>query len=71
VTLINGRHAVALVKCENHHYVFKNSYGLNNPKEPAWIKIPIDRPPARYDLNYQTLDKRVVEIYTVLVFLSR
>ena len=46
VAIINGRHAVTLVREENDEYIFKNSYGSNNSKNPAWIRIPVDRPPC-------------------------
>jgi len=40
---INGCHAVTLVKEVGDVYVFKNSYGANNP----WIKIPKQNAPSR------------------------
>ena len=39
-------HAVTLVKEENNNYIFKNSYGANNPNNPEYIptyRIPKDQ----------------------------
>jgi len=39
-------HAVTLIKEENNEFVFKNSYGQNNPNNPEYIRIPKSRPPG-------------------------
>jgi len=52
VALINGCHAVTLVREEDGEYVFKNSYGSNNNENPAWIRIPVDRPPCRQEEDF-------------------
>ena len=46
VALVNGAHAVTLVKVENQQYVLKNSYGTNDSNNPAWIMVPTSRPPG-------------------------
>ena len=52
VAVINGCHAVTFTGEEGDNYVFKNSYGENNAKNPAWIKVPKSRAPFnRIDLN--------------------
>ena len=46
-------HAVTFIGKDGSDYVFKNSYGSNNPKNPALIKIPDSRlpyDPKRIDL---------------------
>ena len=51
VAVVNGYHAVTFTGEEGHDYLFKNSYGKNNVKNPACIKIPKSRPPFnRIDL---------------------
>ena len=51
VAVVNGYHAVTFTGEEGHDYLFKNSYGKNNAKNPACIKIPKSRPPFnRIDL---------------------
>ena len=53
VAVLNNLHAVTFTGEEGDHYVFKNSYGNNNAKNPAWIKIPKRRAPFdRIDLNF-------------------
>jgi len=47
VGIVNGEHAVTLVKTENNEFVFKNSYGPNHPVLPPWIKIPTNIPPGQ------------------------
>ena len=52
VAVLNGCHAVTFTGEEDDHFVFKNSYGENDKKNPAWIKIPKRRAPFnRIDLN--------------------
>jgi len=52
IAFINGRHAVTLTKEENGFFVFKNSYGTNNPNNPPWIRIPTSlQPGTRNDLK--------------------
>ena len=52
VACINGCHTVTLTKEENGCYVFKNSYGKNDPNNPPWIKIPISlQPDLRIDFK--------------------
>ena len=49
VAIINGCHAVTLTKEENGNYIFKNSYGANNARNPGrdpWIQIPTSRQPG-------------------------
>ena len=46
IGIINGGHAVTLVKEENSEFVFKNSYGPNHPVHPAEIRIPTCVPPG-------------------------
>ena len=49
-------HAVTFIKQEGSNFVFKNSYGANNPKNPALIKIPETRLPydsTRIDLKIE------------------
>jgi len=55
VAIVNGNHAVTLVREEKQDYVFKNSYGTNNPNNPPWIKIPKLRSPARHDFKFSYL----------------
>jgi len=38
-------HAVTLVEEQNNNYIFKNSYGTNNPNNPEYIQIPTYRMP--------------------------
>ena len=47
VGIVNGGHAVVLVKEENNEFVFKNSYGPNNPNHPELIRIPTNIPPGQ------------------------
>ena len=52
VAVINGCHAVTFIGEDGDDYIFKNSYGDNNPKNPARINIPKRRAPFdRIDLN--------------------
>ena len=37
----------AQIKEENNEFVFKNSYGPNNPNHPEWIRIPTNIPPGQ------------------------
>ena len=54
VAVLNGCHAVTFIGEDGDDYVFKNSYGENNTKNPAWIKIPKRRAPFdRIDLNFR------------------
>jgi len=73
VGIINGGHAVTLVKEENSEFVFKNSYGPNHPVHPAEIRIPTCVPPGtRTDFKrfifrkYQCLTPRLSRVYVVL-----
>ena len=51
VAVVNGCHAVTFTGEEGHNYIFKNSYGKNNVRNPACIKIPKSRQPFnRLDL---------------------
>lgn len=53
VAVLNGGHAVTFTGEEDDIFVFKNSYGENDKKNPAWIKIPKRRAPFnRTDLNF-------------------
>lgn len=45
VAVLNGCHAVTFTGEEGENYIFKNSYGKNNAKNPAWIPIPKRRAP--------------------------
>ena len=52
VGVVNGVHAVTFTGDEGNNYIFKNSYGENNTRNPAWIKVPKNRMPYnRNDLN--------------------
>ena len=52
VAVLNGCHAVTFIGEDGDDYILKNSYGNNNPKNPAQIKIPKRRAPFdRIDLN--------------------
>ena len=52
VAVVNRCHAVTFVGEDGDDYVLKNSYGNNNPKNPAKIIIPKRRAPFdRIDLN--------------------
>ena len=52
VAVVNGCHAVTFVGEDETDFIFKNSYGDNNPKNPARINIPKRRAPFdRIDLN--------------------
>ena len=54
VAVLNGCHAVTFIGEEGDDYVFKNSYGKNDAKNPAWIKIPKRRTPFnRTGLNFK------------------
>ena len=52
VAVVNGCHAVTFVGEDGENYVFKNSYGNNDLKNPARINVPKRRAPFdRIDLN--------------------
>ena len=54
VAVVNGCHAVTFVGEDGDDYILKNSYGDNNPKNPARINIPKRRAPFnRIDLNIE------------------
>ena len=53
VAVVYGFHAVTFTGVEGNDYVFKNTYGKHNAKNPAKIKIPKCNPPFnRIDLPY-------------------
>ena len=53
VAVVYGFHAVTFIGEEGDDYVFKNSYGKTNAKNPAKIKIPkCNQPFKRIDLPH-------------------
>ena len=74
IAVINGCHAVTFFKEESNQYVFKNSYGKNDPQNPEEIKIPVSNTPSAnvgvdymfdctygFSLQAQLFDRTVIE----------